>query len=83
MEVWQSGVHSKAFAFTVSEKALIIGIIPTVAVIFVCIAIRSMVIPPGTPPKGNETEKEVNYGNFTSLLEDFNNLAEIKDGRRH
>ncbi|MCD6211071.1 MAG: hypothetical protein J7J01_09360 [Methanophagales archaeon] len=48
-----------------------------------CIAILSMVIPPGTPPKGNETKKEVNYGKFTSLLEDFNNLAEIKYGRRH
>ena len=70
----------KTKTFAGSEKALIIGIIFTVAVVIACIAMLGMVTPPGTPPKGNETEKEVNYSNFTSLLEDFNDLPEIKDG---
>ena len=61
------------------EKALIIGIIFTVTVIIVCIAMLGMVTLPSTPPKGDETEK-VNYSNFTILIEDFNNLPEIKDG---
>lgn len=66
--------------FSGSEKALIIGIIFTVAVTIVCIAMLGMVTPPGALPKGNETEKEVNYSNFTTLIEDFNDLPEIKDG---
>ena len=39
-----------------------------------------MVTLPGALPKGNETGKEVDLSNFTSLLEDFNDLPEIKDG---
>jgi len=70
----------KTKTFSGSEKALIIGIIFTVAVVIACIAMLGMVTPPGTPPKGNETEKEVNYSNFTALLEDFDDLPEIKDG---
>lgn len=70
----------KTKTFSGSEKALIIGIIFTVAVTIVCIAMLGMVTPPGALPKGNETEKEVNYSNFTTLIEDFNDLPEIKDG---
>ncbi|MCW3135709.1 MAG: hypothetical protein N2V77_02045 [Canidatus Methanoxibalbensis ujae] len=39
-----------------------------------------MVTLPGALPKGNETGKEVDHSNFTSLLKDFNSLPEIKDG---